>query len=214
MSSAKTDFQIFRSLASTFSLLHPGAPYKIAPNLAEKRLEHFEESSLNEFYQLWGKDNVQDWDRQGLDIDLMTDLALELNLSHKAPHFGITPSYGKTMYEKLRDLSRRPSGPQTLIQIEKAIIQVLGHEESARRLLTFRRSLYNQIIAENYSSQRELPPDEMFLSKRLTLRQALIDVVGAAEATSRLNFEKMRKDRHETNHWWSVLDLGTACEQL
>ncbi|POW04577.1 hypothetical protein PSHT_11181 [Puccinia striiformis] len=55
------------------------------------RLCDYSKSTVEKFYEIWGWEAVISWEKNRLDIGLMTQLALLLNLDHETSHFGISP---------------------------------------------------------------------------------------------------------------------------
>ncbi|KAH9451266.1 hypothetical protein Pst134EB_018753 [Puccinia striiformis f. sp. tritici] len=120
--------------------------------LKRTRLCDYSKSTVEMFFEIWGWEAVKSWERNRLDIQLMTQLALILNLEHKTSHLGISPMFGKTdLYDRFMIMYLEK---KKFSKIVNSIYNIIGKEEGARRLEAFCKYLRYHTTAGNYALKR------------------------------------------------------------
>ncbi|KAI9613561.1 hypothetical protein H4Q26_010168 [Puccinia striiformis f. sp. tritici PST-130] len=117
----------------------------------------------NNFFEMWGEENVLEWEDRKLNMIMMARLALELNLDHKEAHYGISLSWKGRFYTI--NSRRFPKGKA---QFTAAVQKILGKEESTRRLVAF----FSLLAFSQHCCKVETFKALWYGSKDLTPRQA------------------------------------------
>ncbi|KNE97943.1 hypothetical protein PSTG_08816 [Puccinia striiformis f. sp. tritici PST-78] len=154
-----------KSVEDALSDAFQGIHFRGEPRRSDhKRLHTFAKSTIQQFFEMWGEENVLEWEDRKLNMIIMARLALELNLDHKEAHYGISPVLERTvLYDQFTKIS-----PKENAQFTAAVQKILGKEESTRRLVAFFHSWRSHNIAAKWKTFKAL----WYGSKDLTPRQA------------------------------------------
>ncbi|POW20505.1 hypothetical protein PSHT_03451 [Puccinia striiformis] len=150
-----------KKIATVFDSLDKKIRYEAVVGMKPCRLHDFSDSTVKVFFQLWGEETVLGWDQENLDIALMARLALELNLHHKTPHSGISPSSQRVeLYERFR--ANFINAKFKFHKVEAAVAEILGKAESSRRFAAFFCYLQEETTARNWKLAKKT-----FIQRRL-----------------------------------------------
>ncbi|KAI7940328.1 hypothetical protein MJO28_013980 [Puccinia striiformis f. sp. tritici] len=163
------------------------------------RLSDYSKSTVEKFYEIWGWEAVISWEKNRLDIGLMTQLALLLNLDHKTSHFGISPMYhqGTDLYERFLIMHIEK---KKFNKIVKSIYNIIGKHEGARRLEAFCRYLRDHTTARNYA-----------LKRSTWFRGGLKEIHQVAYLELQLGLSDLPESQTQVNPW--PIPFGTKKEE-
>ncbi|KAI9621343.1 hypothetical protein H4Q26_015842 [Puccinia striiformis f. sp. tritici PST-130] len=210
-----------KSVEDALSDAFQGIHFRGEPRRSDhKRLHTFAKSTIQQFFEMWGEENVLEWEDRKLNMIIMARLALELNLDHKEAHYGISPVLERTvLYDQFTKIS-----PKENAQFTAAVQKILGKEESTRRLVAFFTLGLNSrdvwTLRRSAITHRDPQACEELLKRRegsigrIHIGRAIAVIYGPSEGEKRLKLVEYLRKRDYRREWWKPFGLEAASKHF